>query len=372
MRLPPPIVRLNTRRRARPRGLIFRACASVLKGAAWLIPALLVLWAFMALRYDSPFAPGWISVLFLLGLVILLFRLKRLPARLMAVAGAVLAVFIWWSTLSPSNDRPWLPDVARTAWAETSGDTVTLHNVRHCDYRTETDYTPRWETRTVRLSRITGIDLAINYWGSALMAHPIISFQFADAPPVCFSIETRKEQGESYSAVGGFFRQYELIYIVADERDVIRVRTNFRQGEDVHLYRLNITPDQARGRFVEYLAAMNGLRDHPRWYNAATTNCTTSIRTQHNGSERTPWDWRILANGKGDELLFSRGRLITDGLSFRELKAKALINDTAVKAGDSPEFSRLIRTGHPGFSNLPPPAPAPVPPPAPAPVTPPS
>ena len=127
--------------------------------------------------------------------------------------------------------------MAQEPWAEINGDEVTLHNVRNCDYRTETDYTPRWETRTVRLSQLTGIDLAINYWGSPWMAHPIASFQFADAPPLCFSIETRKEIGESYSAIGGLYRQFELIYIVADERDVIRVRTNFRHGEDVYLYR---------------------------------------------------------------------------------------------------------------------------------------
>ena len=158
---------------------------------------------------------------------------------------------------------------------------MTLHNVRNCDYRTETDYTPRWETRTVRLSQLTGIDLAINYWGSPWMAHPIASFQFANAPPLCFFIETRKEIGESYSAIGGFFRQFELIYVVADERDVIRVRTNFRRSEDVYLYHTTTPPEKARERFMDYIAALNQLHAHPRWYNAATTNCTTSIRTQH-------------------------------------------------------------------------------------------
>jgi hypothetical protein len=314
----------------------------------------MVLWTFGALRYDFPWIPGWIALLYLIGLCVWLFRLKTLPARLAAVGGSFLVVLIWWFTLDPSNDRPWQPDVAQTGWAEIKDDTVILHNVRHCDYRTETDYTPQWTSRTVRLSQITGIDLAVTYWGSSLMAHPIVSFQFADAPPVCFSIETRKEKGESYSAIGGFFRQYELVYIVSEEADVVRLRTNFREGEDVYLYRLNITPDQARARFMEYLTSMNTLRDQPRWYNALTTNCTTSIRTQHNGSERAPWDWRLLANGKGDELLFSRGRLITDGFSFKELKNKAHINDAARAAGNSPDFSRLIRVGRPGFSNLPP------------------
>jgi hypothetical protein len=134
-------------------------------------------------------------------------------------------VLAWWLTLKPSNDGNWQPDVAQLAWADIEGDQFTFHNVRNCDYRTDTDYTPHWETRTVRLSQITGIDLAIDYWGSPWIAHPIVSFQFADTPPLCFSIETRKTVGQSYSAIGGLYRQYTLIYLVADERDVIRLRT---------------------------------------------------------------------------------------------------------------------------------------------------
>ena len=185
----------------------------------------------------------------------------------------------WWRTLKPANEADWQPDVAQLAWAEINGDEVTLHNVRNCDYRTNTDYTPRWEMRTVRLSQITGIDLAIDYWGSPWIAHPIASFQFADAPPVCFSIETRVKKGQAYSALGGLYRRFELIYIVADERDVIRLRTNYRM-EDIYLYRTTFTPAEARERFLEYLRSLNGLREHPRWYNEITTNCTTSIRAQ--------------------------------------------------------------------------------------------
>jgi hypothetical protein len=150
-----------------------------------------------------------------------------------------------------------------------------------------------------------------------------------------FSIETRKEIGESYSAIGGLFRRFELIYLVADERDVIRVRTNFRRGEDVYLYRTTASPQKARERFMDYIAAVNELHARPRWYNAVTSNCTTSIRTQHAAADRTPWDWRILLNGKGDELMFERGSLITGG---RRKSRHA-----------RPDFSRLIRTGLPGF-----------------------
>ena len=258
-------------------------------------------------------------------------------------------VLAWWLTLKPSNEANWQTDVAQLASAEINGDEVTLRNVRNFDYRTEADYTAHWDTRTVRISQITGIDLAINYWGSPWMAHPIVSFQFADAPPVCFSIETRKKAGQTYSAIGGLYRQFELIYIVADERDVIRVRTNYRHGEDIYLYRTTFTPAQARERFHEYLRSLNQIHDRPRWYNAITTNCTTTIRDQHPAAERMPWDWRILLNGKGDELMFERHTIATDGLPFAELKQRALINPAALAANDAPDFSRRIRKDRPGF-----------------------
>jgi hypothetical protein len=306
-------------------------------------------WAAGALYFDLPIA--WLraplSLIYGLAMLTALLLVKGRWRALGVMAGGFAIVLAWWFTLRPSNSRDWQPDVAQLAWAEINGDEVTLHNVRNCDYRTETDYTARWETRNVRTSQITGADLAINYWGSPLIAHPIVSFQFADAPPVCFSIETRKQVGQSYSAIRGLYRQFELIYVVADERDVIRVRTNYRQGEDIYLYRTAMTPAQARERFHEYLRSLNHMRDHPRWYNAITTNCTTSIRDQHPPGERIPWDWRLLLNGKADELMFERHTIVTAGLAFSELKARSLIDARAKDADASADFSRLIRVGLP-------------------------
>jgi hypothetical protein len=307
-----------------------------------------IAWAFGAVWFDAPFGAGNRMAAALLAttfVVVLLFvrPFWRKPGIFVVLFAGVL---IWWLTLSPTNDSDWQPDVAQKAWADIQGDEVTLHNVRNCDYRTETDYTPHWETRTVRISQITGIDLAIGYWGSPWIAHPIVSFQFADAPPLCFSIETRRKLGQTYSAIRGLYRQFELIYIVADERDVIRLRTNYRK-EDIYLYRTTISPAHARERFLEYVHSLDLLRDKPRWYNAITTNCTTSIRTQHPPNERMPWDWRILLNGKGDELMYQRHLIVTGGLPFAELKTRSHINASAKAAGDSPDFSQLIRVGLP-------------------------
>jgi Domain of unknown function (DUF4105) len=322
-----------------------------LRWLAWVLLTLVIFLAFAwecgAVYYDGP-AKALAAVM--AAALLALFVFLR-PWRLaFAIFGAWFALVLgWWFTLRPSNEGNWQPDVARLAWADVNGDEVTFHNLRNCDYRTETDYSPHWETRAVRISQITGVDLAIDYWGSPWMAHPIVSFQFADSLPVCFSIETRKKVGQTYSAIGGLYRQFALIYLVSDERDVIRLRTNYRQGEEIYLYRTVASPAQAQNRFREYLRTLNELRDHPAWYNAVTTNCTTSIRDQHPAAERIPWDWRILLNGKGDELMYERHMIVTDSLPFAELKRRALINPAARAANDAPDFSARIRAGRPGF-----------------------
>jgi hypothetical protein len=312
-------------------------------------------WAFGALWFDCPVAvPGHALALIYLVMVLVLLTLWVRGRRtgVLGVVALTALVTLWWSLLKPSNQRDWQSDVSREPWAEVNGDLVTIHNVRNFDYRSEDrtgESNPRWETRTVRLSQLTGLDAFLNFWGVSWMAHPILSFQFQDAPPVAISIETRKEKGEAYSALGGLYRWYELVYIVGDERDLIRVRTNYRTGEDVYLYRTTMPREEIRERFLEYIRSMNELHAHPRWYNAITANCTTSIRSQRSIAARTPWDLRILLNGGIDEMFYERGLLVTEGLSFTELRRRAHINAAAKASDQDPEFSRRIRTGIPGF-----------------------
>jgi hypothetical protein len=320
--------------------------AALFLATALLLPA--VLWAFGALWFDGPSRILAVACLLLPLAVPFLTASTRL--RLALPALWFLAILLWWLTLKPSHEGPWQADVAKLAHAEIRGDQVVLHNVRHCEYRSELDYTPRWETREVNLSSLTGMDIAINYWGSPWMAHPVICFRFSDAPPVCFSIETRKRPGQSYSALGGLYRRFALIYVVADERDVLLVRTNHRANEDVYLYRLNATPEQTRERFLDYLHGLNQLHQQPRWYHALTANCTTMIRRQRDSSRRAPFDWRMLANGKGDEMLYRQGAIESAGLPFAELKRQSRINDPARTAGPVPGFSQAIRASLPGFS----------------------
>jgi hypothetical protein len=328
--------------RAISRGLCFTALGCVL------FPC--TLWAVAALYFDvrvpwlrTPFALAYIATV-----LIACFLVKGWGRKFGLTAACFLVVLAWWLTLRPSNDRDWQSDLAVLAYAAIDGNKVTVHNIRNCDYRTETDFDVRHYDKTFNLDRIRTADLFLVYWGSPMIAHTMVSFGFEGGDYLCFSVETRKEKGESYSAVRGLFRQFELVYVVADERDVVRLRTNYRRGEEVYLFRLKGSTDHVRSFFLDYLRRVNELRHHPAWYSALTDNCTTSIRTQRAASDRAPWDWRFLANGYGDELLYERGMIVTN-LPLPELKQRVHINAGARAAEMAADFSRRIREGVPGI-----------------------
>jgi hypothetical protein len=240
--------------------------------------------------------------------------------------------------------------VAVLPYAEIDGDDITVHNIRNCDYRTETDYTVHYYDKNFDLSKLRSFDLFLSDWGLKTIVHTLVSFGFEDGSYLCISIETRKEVGEEYSSIKGFFRQYELIYVVADERDLVRLRTNYRQGETVYLYRLKgDSLEAARQIFLDYFRYINKLKETPEWYNALTGNCTTQIRGHTRPyAGKVWWDWRILANGYIDELAYELEVLDTS-IPFSELKQRSIINEKAKAADKDPAFSARIREGLPGM-----------------------
>jgi hypothetical protein len=319
----------------------------------WFVLAVLSLWSIAALYYDVPIPAARIPLAIAFALVILaiVLTLRSRPLAPFLCLACFCVVLAWWLTLRPTNRANWQPDVARTASATLHGDQVTLHNLRNCDYRTETSYTDCWHDRTVDLSQIRGADFFLTNWGLRWISHPIVSFQFANGDHVAFSIEARYKAGESYSTLRGFFRQYELILVAADERDVIRLRTNYRKEEEVYLYRTTLSPQMARKVFLTYIAYLNQLNVRPEWYNALTRNCTTAIDKQiaADVSDPHPWNYQLILNGTLDHLLYERGRLVSDGLSFPQLRQREHINAAAHAANASPDFSALIRVGRVGF-----------------------
>jgi len=255
-------------------------------------------------------------------------------------------VIAWWISLAPSHDRPWRPEVAIMPRAVIDGDRVRITGVRNFDYRSRNDFTVRYEDREVQLSHLTGLDFYVSYWSEGMVGHTFLSFLFDNAPPLSISIETRPEVGEGFNPIASLFKQFELIYVVGDERDLVRVRTSYRK-ETVYLYRLNSTPADVRRLLLVYLDRINELADHPEFYHLLSNSCTINIIRYANAAGRTGrFDIRHLLNGLIDSYLYHSGRVDTT-LPFEELRRRSQINAVAEAADNTLDFSERIRAGLP-------------------------
>ncbi len=326
-----------------------------MKTTARVLLAMLILgltaWAALALYFGPLASTAGAIVLAASGLAAVVAAVRRHMSWIpIAVFGAIFVAFLFvWGTIRPSNDRDWQPDVKELPYATFEGDLVTLHNIRNFDYRTDVDYTPHYYDKTFDLRELDEVDLISVYWMGDAIAHVMLSFGFGGHDYVTASIETRKEVGESYDTVRGFFRQYELIYVVGDDRDLIRLRTNYRKDpvEDVYLYRTATPLPNARRLFLDYLREINDLKDHPAFYNTGTTNCTTNVyrHTKVNPGEHR-FSWKILLSGYASEYVYENGMLDTT-MPFAELRKRSHINPVAQAADTAPDFSQRIRADLP-------------------------
>jgi hypothetical protein len=242
----------------------------------------------------------------------------------------VAAIFLaWWLNQKPSHNRDWDLSVAVLPRAVRAGDAITIENVRNFDYRSLDDFTPRYETRTVHLANLRAADIIFFDWGSPWMSHPVLVFDFGTDGRLCISIEVRFRKGQNYSILRSFYRQQELIFVVADERDVILRRTKHGCGQEAHLYHFNAGADELRAAFVDYVATINSLSESPRWYHGLCANCSTSFYRLP--SRHVRCDWRVIANGRLDKALYEAGRL-DRSLPFPELRQFAYLNDIANRA----------------------------------------
>ncbi|HYK10423.1 MAG TPA: DUF4105 domain-containing protein [Gemmatimonadales bacterium] len=329
-------------------GPLLRGFAIALAG---LLVAGLTAWAAGAIYYSN--IPGarlrsGLAVAFVVMTVLAFVFLKPRFRMLVGFFVAFGLIVVWWFTIPATNDRDWQPEVAVTPWARIDGDLVTIRGVRNLDYRTEADFVPHWDDRTYDLRKLDSVDLIAVYWAGKAIAHIMLSFGFEGKDYVAFSIETRKAKGQSYSTIAGFFKQYELVYIAADERDVIRVRTNYRQPqEDVYVYRVRTPRENIRRVFLDYMKTMNELRDHPQFYNTLTTNCTTGVRLHTKvNPEHPPFSWKVVLSGYVPAYSYELGRLDTSR-PFLELERMSRVNDRAHAADKDPAFSQRIREGLP-------------------------
>ena len=323
-------------------------------GIVFLLVAGFVVWGGLVLWFTVPLG-DWLRIALGLGLAFLglggffLVALRGKWLSLLPWALGSVAILAWWAAIEPRNDRDWVVEVSKLPRVEIEGDIVTLHNVRNFTYRSESDFDTRWEVRKLDLSQLDSLDLIAVYWMGDAIAHTFVSFGFA-GEQISISIEIRKERGESFSTIAGFFRQYELAYVVADERDLIGLRTTYRDPtEDVYLYRVEAPQANIRKLFLEYMRKIDELAERPEFYNTGTTNCTTNIVTHVQAfNAQFPFNWKMLLSGYFPEFIYERGALDQE-LPFPALRARSLINERARAADGRSDFSRLIREGLPGM-----------------------
>lgn len=304
---------------------------------------IIVAWTAGALYYDVGRASrtAWILVILLISVVLLAYSLWVPLWKPFLSLLAIFSLFLyWWFSQEPSNDREWEPTTAVLSKIDIRDDKITIENVRNAEYLSSGEIVPRYDTRKYHMSKLCGLDSLVCFWGSAWMSHPIFIFDFGTDGRVCFSIEVRYRLGQKYSLLASLYRQQELIYHVCDERDVLLRRTKHFHNHDVYLYRIKATQQEVRRFFLDYADQVNDLIEHPRWYHGLTTNCTTSIYAQREGE--MVWDWRLLFNGKLDQMMYDRKRL-DRSMPFETLKQESWVNEIANRAPQD-SFGNFIRS----------------------------
>jgi hypothetical protein len=321
-----------------------------IRGIWFLCQVALILWAALAIYYSNL---PWPALRLALAIAFAGFAIWAIwiSSRRRQVSVVLIVLYLgvvaWWLSISPSHDRPWRLEVAVMPRVFMDGDRVRITGVRNFEYRTRNDFNVRYEEREISLSHLTGIDFYISYWSEGLVGHTFLSFIFDNALPLSISIETRPEVGEGFNPIASLFKQFELIYVVGDERDIVGVRTNYRR-ETVYLYHLNMMPDKARRLLLIYLARINELADRPEFYHLLSNSCTINIIRYANAAGRVGgFEIRHLLNGLIDGYLYDSGR-IDASLPYDELRQRSLINEAAQAADGGPDFSQRIR------ANLPP------------------
>ena len=315
--------------------------------------ALIVLWTTLAIYYSNLPWPSLRLAFAALFAAFAIWALWLSPGRQRTLAffGVFAAIVAWWLTITPTHDREWRPEVAVMPRAFVEGDRVRFTGVRNFDYRSRDDFTVRHEEREVDLAHLVGIDFYVSYWAEGPVGHTFLSFVFDNAPPLAVSIETRPAVGQGFAPIASLFKQFELIYVVGEERDIVGVRTNHR-NEAVYLYRLNSSPADARRLFNIYVKRINELAERPEFYNLLSNRCTINIIRYANAAGRAGrFDIRHLLNGLIDSYLYHSGRLTTT-LPFDEMRQQSLINRPAQLAGDAVDFPERIRVSLPTTRDL--------------------
>jgi hypothetical protein len=313
---------------------------------------LLALWCVGAIWYcgvGGPVLRGLAAAVFVLSFPVAWFLTRR--RRLVTILFLCLigGVILSWQVVRPSNTRDWSPDMAVLPYADFDGDLVHVHNIRNCSYVTPDDFTVAHYDKTFDLRELDSAHFMVEpFSGFEGSAHTLLTFGFRDREFLAISVELRREKGEHFSPLAGLFRRYELMYVIGDDRDLIKLRTNYRRDK-VYLYPVEASPEALRALFTDMLQRANALRERPEFYNTLLSTCTTNIVRHINriAPRSVPFSYKVLLPGYSDQLAYDLGLIPTDA-SLDETKERYRIDGVAQAAGDDPQFSLRIRRGREG------------------------
>jgi hypothetical protein len=301
------------------------------------------IWIALAIHYHArrPWCRCLLSFVPLAVVGTSLCLLPLVPWALGVWFGLLVIALAWWFTLKPRSDRDWAVGMKVLPRVEIVGDQLHVRNFRNSHYTDSGTPTPRYEERTYELSRLTSIDYFLSHWSGPMMAHTLVSFGFDDGQFLCVSVEARRQQWQSYSPLWGLFRAYELMFVLGDERDIVRLRTNIRR-EQVYMYRVRLTPQNLKRLLLDYIDRIEKLAVRPDWYHSIRSNCTTNLF--YNRHAEVPW-WmkpNIFLNGLSARAMYRLG-FLDNSVQFHELQSRCAIRERAIAAGDAEDFSQQIR-----------------------------
>ncbi len=257
----------------------------------------------------------------------------------------VVGGIIFFSITNPSLKRNWSPDQAVMPSIHFLDDNrVRINNIRNIHYRTTRDFDLEFYDRTINLDEVDSAWLVISPFGSFGVAHTFVSFGMRDGSYLSISIEIRRKKGKKFSAVKAFFRQFEMMYVIADENDVIKVRTNTIRAT-VRLFPIQTEQQRIRAVFVDMLKRADNLGKQPEFYNTVWNNCTTNIIKHVRRFSDKPipfWDLRYLLPENLDKIAY-RLNMIDTHLSYEAAREHFDITETAQASEEAEDFSQAIR-----------------------------